>query len=189
MAGDCAKGRNSPHGKFRDAPPAHRRRKRTAPGCNGGSGGQKQSRRRRADRGLEDVAQESRGSFQEGSAARSGRAAHQRSSARYSKQASKEQEKRQRAWKRSFAVWSQERLKQGARLLKPAAAVPSFSAADMREEWRPRWQPEDSGRGRFAEGWREAAADAELPREEAEPKGLSLALWTSSQHLASLEQR
>ena len=64
-------------------------------------------------------------------------------------------------WRRSFRPFGVQALRLGAKIVKPTAAPPVFSAAEMRGEWEVVWQRVPKGTG-HAEAWREQALLAGL---------------------------
>ncbi|CAE8677334.1 unnamed protein product, partial [Polarella glacialis] len=94
----------------------------------------------------------------------------------YPKEMKGQAEKGHQAWKRDFCTWSQQSLREGVKLLKPPGPQPLFTAEDMREEWRPRWQPEQTGTQDYRQGWEETAAAAGMfrkPRRQWTPPSLA----------------
>lgn len=78
----------------------------------------------------------------------------------FTAEAQREQDARSHAWRKQFATWSSDVLKRGAGLVRQPAGQPAFSAADMREEWRPRWCPEGVDGAALRRNWRQAALAA-----------------------------
>ena len=64
-------------------------------------------------------------------------------------------------WRRSFRTFGVQALRLGASLVRPTAAPPVFSAAEMRSEWDAVWKRVPKGTG-HAEAWREQATRAGL---------------------------